>query len=102
MADGAMHIAWYTPDSWRRLQQVTDAPLADSYEQYVARTEALLRECALQGVTAIKTTIDVDDMARWCRQTGRRNDTKARASYIALETEWHRHDITNDAVAGHG
>jgi hypothetical protein len=90
MAEAAMQIAWYTPQSWKRLQQVTDAPLAD-YEEYVARTEAIVRECARQGITAIKTTIDVDDMARRCRQTGRRIDTKGRASYMALATEWHRH-----------
>ena|SRR5690348_1950601 len=96
----AMQIAWYTPQSWVRLQQVTDAPLADSYEEYIARTEALLRECEQQGIMAVKVTIDVDHMARWCRQTGRRIDSAARASYMARATEWHRRDIT--AEAGHG
>jgi hypothetical protein len=96
-----VQIAWYTPQSWRRLQEVTDAPLADSYEEYVARTEALVKECENQGITPVKTTVDVDDMARWCRQTGRSINSRGRAAYIALATKWHQPDITAEA-GGHG
>jgi hypothetical protein len=78
-----MHIAWYTRSSWGRLEAVTEAPLAESYEAYVADTERMIREFEERGILAVKTLIDVDDMVAWCRKNGHRIDARERAAYGA-------------------
>jgi hypothetical protein len=80
-----MHIAWYTQSSWLRLQEVTEAPLCESYDAYVALTEKMIRELDEQhGILAVKTLIDVDDMVAWCRKNGYRINSRGRAAYGAM------------------
>jgi hypothetical protein len=87
-----LHIAWYTPMSWRRLQEVTEAPLAESYEAYVALTEKMIREFEERGIVVVKSVVDVDDMAAWCRKNGYRINARGRATYGAMVAAWRDRD----------
>jgi hypothetical protein len=95
-----LHMAWYTPTSWRRLQEVTEAPLAGSYDAYVALTEEMIREFEdKHGILVVKTLIDVDDMAAWCRKNGYRINARGRAAYGAMVAAWRGRD--NQTDTGH-
>jgi hypothetical protein len=92
-----LHMAWYTRESWRRLGEVADGPLAESYDAYVALTEEMIRGFEERGILAVKTLVDVDDMAAWCRQNGYRVDARGRAAYGATMAAWRGQDIAGEA-----
>jgi hypothetical protein len=78
-----MHLSWYTRESWRHLEEVTEAPLCESYDAYVALTEKMIREFEEQhGILVVKTLID--DMVVWCRKNGYRINSRGRAAYGAV------------------
>ena len=94
-----IQMAWYTRESWRRLEEVTEAPLAESHDAYVALTEKMIREFEEKhGILVIKTLIDVDDMVAWCRKNGHRVDSRGRSMYGAMVAAWRGHDANQ---AGH-
>jgi hypothetical protein len=80
----AMAIAWYTPASYRRLQAVAGDTLC-TYDEFVKKTEGLLRGFMAQGIAAEKVAIDVGHMAAWCKRHGYPvSDGGSRSAYGAI------------------
>jgi hypothetical protein len=79
-----MAIAWYTPASWHRLQAVAGDVLC-TYDEYVRKTEGLLRGFKAQGIAAERFPIDVDHMSTWCKRHGYPiSDAGSRAAYGSI------------------
>jgi hypothetical protein len=83
-------LAWYTPESWRQLEEaITAAGLAKSmllgsYAEFVARFDNMRHEFERQGVKVKKAPIDVARMVARCERQGVRIDAAGRAKYMAL------------------
>jgi hypothetical protein len=88
-------MAWYTPESWRQLEEaiaaagMPKAMLASSYAEFVAQYDAFARGFERQGVRVEKTPIDVPHMVAWCKRWGLSINAAGRSKYAA-------------ALAGHG
>ncbi len=65
----AAGVAWYTPETWRRLQAVAGDVLC-GYDEYLRRTEQLMRGFEVQGIKAKKVAVDVDHLLAWCKAHG--------------------------------
>jgi hypothetical protein len=84
MIDG-MAIAWYSPATWRQLQDAAGADALCSYGEFVRKTEDLLRGFRAQGVPADKVSIDVDHMSAWCKRHGYPiSDASSRSAYGSI------------------
>ena len=84
---GGTHVgvAWYQREQWARLRELAaDAPaLEEYYDEWVASAERTLTTVKAQGLTVERVTVDVDEMAEWCRRAGRPFDSEARSEYVA-------------------
>lgn len=65
-----MAIAWYSPTTYRQLQDIAGADALCSYGEFVKKTEDLLRGFRAQGIAADKVPIDVGHMSAWCKRHG--------------------------------
>jgi hypothetical protein len=82
--NGGMAIAWYSPESWHRLQAVAGDVLC-TYDEYVRKTEAMLSGFEARGITAEKVAVDVEHMAAWCKRHGYPvSDGGSRSAYGAI------------------
>ena len=81
-----MGMAWYTPESWRRLEAIADGELCDTYEDFVRKATRMIRGFEAQGITVEKFLINIDHMVAWCRRHGLSVDGRARSAYGAILT----------------
>jgi hypothetical protein len=82
-----MHVAWYTPEAWKRLAAIPEARIEKSYQDFVRTFEAIMRGYATCGVRPRKVALDVadiDEMVEWCHRNGYEIDSKGRATYGAM------------------
>lgn len=82
--------AWYSPESWRQLEEAIAAAgmpktmLCDSYAEFAARFDSMVREFERQGVRVEKVSIDVPHMVAWCRRWGLEINNAGRTRYGAM------------------
>ncbi|HBY60130.1 MAG TPA: hypothetical protein DEH78_09930 [Solibacterales bacterium] len=76
-------LAWYRREDYDRwLAMVDDRDVwEDTYDEWLACVEDLLRQKRPPGTTIVKTILDPDAFAAWCRARGRKLDGSARADY---------------------
>jgi len=84
-SDTVFGIAWYRPDQWQRLLEVsTDAAdLEDSYDEWFELAEERMRELGEAGARAERVQIDVEGLALWCDAEECLVDAAGRARYAA-------------------
>ncbi len=80
--------AWYRPDQWERLLEISvdRDRLGDSYAAWVENAEEALRnlrEPSQEGMTFEKVEVDVEELLAWCQARGVEVDAQARAEYAA-------------------
>ncbi len=77
-------LAWYRPEQWHRLRQVSAdvEKLEESYYEWLSLASARFREAQQLGINIRKVEVDVEDLLEWCKQTGRSVDGEARAMYV--------------------
>jgi hypothetical protein len=82
---GGTAIAWYTPTTWRQLQDVAGADALCSYAEFTRKTEEILCGLQARGIRAEKVPIDVDHMSAWCKHRGYPiSDSGSRAAYGSI------------------
>lgn len=90
-ADAQFGCAWYTRAGWDRLRELAADPgaLDDTFEDWERGALEALEQLATIGRQVRKVPIDVEALAVWCREGGRRLDGAARAAYVThlLERE---------------
>jgi hypothetical protein len=80
-------MAWYTPESWRQLEEAIAAAgmpkdmLASSYAKFVAQFDQSVRAFEKHGVKVMKAPVDVPHMVRWCGRQGLDIDAAGRSKY---------------------
>lgn len=82
----AAPVGWYRPDTWRRLKKIIPDPenYFDTYEEWAAHAEKLLKGLTDQGIPAEKCFIDPDEMLAWANSQNRKLDSRARSEYAAI------------------
>ena len=76
-------IAWYRPEQWGQLRNAVVDPevLEDTHEEWLEIAQQTVLDLAREGMRAERIDVDVDELASWCRETGRALDGAARAQY---------------------
>jgi len=78
-------VAWYTPATWRQLQDIAGADTLCSYAKFTRKTEKMLRGFKVKGIRAEKVAIDVGHMSAWCNRHGYPiSDAGSRAAYGSI------------------
>jgi hypothetical protein len=78
-------IAWYRPEQWERLREVSDdvADLEETYEAWLETAERIIREGHAAGVTIEKVDLDVEKALAWCNFHGLPMNTQSRSRYVS-------------------
>jgi hypothetical protein len=78
-------IAWYRPEQWKQFRAIAaDADaLHDTYKQWETAATEKLRELRALGYTVQPVMIDLDELARWCRDHHLAIDGAARSQFVA-------------------
>src|SRR5215216_5460178 len=88
-------VGWYSEDQWAMLKLTADDPetFDTTYDKWRMGAERTLQQLKSQaGVCAVKVSIDVQMLRRWCRDQGSRLDGAARAKFIAEQVRMGRYD----------
>jgi|GEM_PF-317604 len=80
-----MGVAWYRPEQWERLREISEdrEELETTYEDWKGSAERALREMRKAGMYPEKVDIDVEDLLRWCNEQNQPVDSSARVRYTA-------------------
>jgi hypothetical protein len=78
-------MAWYRPDQWERLRQVSmDADeLETTYEEWVAVASARFAELKSQGAHVEKVDMDVEEWVQWCFEHHKPLNADSRSEFAA-------------------
>ena len=82
-------IAWYRGEQWPRFRSLatdTDA-LHDTYAEWEAAAIEKMGQLRALGLDAQPVLIDVDELARWCRERNQAIDGAARAQFVAEKVQ---------------
>ena len=77
-------VAWYSPDQWQRLLEVSaDADLLEkTHEEWLVAAQQAFDEIVASGVVPIKVPIEIQDLIDWCHDRNMFIDAQARADYV--------------------
>jgi hypothetical protein len=78
-------IAWFRPEQWERLLEVSDdrdklEPTHAAWEKFATQTLKRLRR---SGVNARKVDVDVEEILAWCAEHGHPMNASARAEFVS-------------------
>jgi hypothetical protein len=78
-------IAWYRPEQWALLREVsTDRDkISEIWSEWEATASQKLAELRELGLDIRKVDVDVDELRAWCEQRQRSVDAGARSEYVA-------------------
>lgn len=78
-------IAWFRPEQWQRLRDVSDDVdvLEATHAEWLLQAIRMLKKLRRKGLAVQKVDVDVEDLVAWCNAAGRSVDGSARADYAA-------------------
>jgi hypothetical protein len=82
-----MGVAWYRPDQWDRLLEVSSdrAELENTYDEWKAVAEENLVKLAQHGYKLRKVHIDVEELLIWCNSQNRAVDGDAQTEFTVMK-----------------
>jgi hypothetical protein len=82
---GVRGLAWFTPEQWPRLMEVSadGVALGKDHASWLAQAEQDFKGLKAIGVTIRKILVDVEDLTTWCRRNRRPVDADSRTAYVA-------------------
>jgi len=78
-------IAWYRPEQWKRLREVSDdvGNLEETYESWLETAERLIREAIPADITIERVYLDVEEVLAWCNFHGLPMNAQSRSRYVS-------------------
>jgi hypothetical protein len=85
----AMGLAWYRPEQWARLIEVSaDAGnLESTHEKWEVIAEKAVADFAQEGVAVQRVDVDVEELVEWCLARQCPVNAQARSSFAAHKLE---------------
>jgi hypothetical protein len=82
-------VAWYQPDQWEILRNVAvdRDKLEDTYAEWLADAERVVKQLQQNGLRVIKVDIEITDLMLWCENQRIPLDGEARSKYTAFRVE---------------
>lgn len=81
----ALGFAWYKPEQWARLREVSAdaAQLESDYESWRRKAEDAMLQLQFAGIDVKKVIVDVEDIVEWCRTNGLEVTSASRSKFAA-------------------
>ncbi|MAD73210.1 MAG: hypothetical protein CML20_00120 [Rheinheimera sp.] len=78
-------IAWFQPDSWKRLKRIADdrADLDDSYDEWKKNANAALTDIRATGKIVKRVNVDIDELLSWCKAESKPVNSASRAQFVS-------------------
>ena len=78
-------IAWYKPEQWERLIEVSEDrnDLEKTYNEWEAQAEEKLKALRSEGIITKKVLVDVEALLAWCNERGVKVSGSSRSEYVA-------------------
>ena len=78
-------VAWYLPEQWDRLREISDdrENLEKTYQEWLAVAENTCAMLAKEGVQAEKVIVDIAELEAWCRSKGKPITAEARSQFVS-------------------
>ena len=78
-------IAWFRPDQWSRLLEVSEdrENLEGTFAEWEQQAEEKLRALRAEGLEIEKVIVDVEELLAWCKSQNLSVDGVARSKYVA-------------------
>jgi hypothetical protein len=77
----AIGVAWYTPDGWKDIKEMSEDSdtLHDSYQEWLREARWLEKTLRKQGHDAERVMVQPATFRAWCMARGLRIDASARS-----------------------
>jgi predicted transcriptional regulator len=85
----AIGVAWYQPDQWKQLCDVSvdRDELEDTYEEWVRDAERFIKRLRQEGFQVVKVEITIADLLLWCESQKIAVNSQARSKYAAFQLQ---------------
>ena len=82
-----MGVAWYRPEQWERLLEISSdyQELEDTFEEWKVMAEKNLRKLSQHGYVIRKVDIDVEELLSWCNLNHRPVDGDSRTEFTVIK-----------------
>src|SRR5258706_15366267 len=78
-------VAWYRPDQWERLREVSEDVdnLEETYDAWLKTAEQLIRNGVPADVRVEKIDVDVEEVLAWCNVHGLPMNGSSRSRFVS-------------------
>ncbi len=79
-----INMAYYRQTDWDRFLQLIDdrKSMHDSWEEWHKAYEKAKKSIEAEGLVVNQVIVDIDELDKYCKVRGIKNDGKARSKYI--------------------
>ncbi|UFS69497.1 hypothetical protein LPW11_16545 [Geomonas sp. RF6] len=80
-------VAWYSPDQWERLLEISDDRdvLEKTYAEWERFAMRAMKDLTRQGLSLKKVPVDLDLLLAWCQRQNVPIDGAARSLFVAAK-----------------
>ncbi len=77
-------IAWYRPEQWARLREISKdkSNLELSHGEWLKSAEDLLIKLHAEGFNVVRFEVDVEELLKWCQDHKRPVTGRTRSQYV--------------------
>jgi hypothetical protein len=80
--DTVVFIAWYRPEQWRQLCEVSTDIKDETYQQWLEAAQRGVEQFP-HGLEVKKIDVDVEELVQWCNGKGMKVNAEARSRFAA-------------------
>jgi hypothetical protein len=84
-----MAIAWYKPEDWQRLREISDDAdkLEDTHWEWLEQAEDAFRKTREAGMDVTKIFINLDELVTWCHENNMAINSDSRSNFAAMKLQ---------------
>ena len=77
-------IGWYSSTQWQQLREIAADPerLEETYQEWLVVADQTCQKMEASGISIVKVSVDVQELAAWCSERNLPVDGKSRAQYV--------------------
>jgi hypothetical protein len=77
-------IAWYRPDQWDRLREISSDrdKLDKTYNAWLKSAEEMLMRFHTEGFEAVRYEVDVEELLNYCKERKLQVNGSSRSQYV--------------------
>ena len=86
---GKFAFAWYKPEDWNRLLEISDdsETLENSYQEWLTQANESFNQARKSGMDVTKIFIDLDELIEWCNTNEYKVDSESRSEFAAYKLQ---------------